>query len=70
MGIDSGLGAWRQTSNQNRMIGFQDGVNVAGPVKLAYFGGSAFRITAPSGLTVMIDPLAQPADRQMGLVFS
>lgn len=56
MGIDSGPGAWRQTSNQNRMIGFQRAAPAAGPVKLAFFGSSAFRITAPSGLTVMIDP--------------
>ena len=29
-------------------------------IKLAYFGGSCFRITAPSGLTVMIDPWRNP----------
>lgn len=56
MSIDSGLSAWRQTSNQNRMIEAQKGSSPRGPVKLAYFGGSAFRITTPSGLTVMIDP--------------
>ncbi|MEM1299441.1 MAG: MBL fold metallo-hydrolase, partial [Pseudomonadota bacterium] len=56
MSIDNGLWAWRQTSNQNRMIEAQQGVTSDGPVKLAYFGGSAFRVTAPSGLTIMIDP--------------
>lgn len=56
MAIDSGPSAWRQLSNQNRMIEAQASVSGDGPVRIAYFGGSAFRITAPSGLTVMIDP--------------
>ena len=53
MSIDSGLWGWRQTSNHNRMMDLPSG---DGPVKLAFFGSSAFRITTPSGLTVMIDP--------------
>lgn len=56
MALTSGLSAWRRRTNHNRMIGFQRAAPVQGPVKLAYFGGSAFRVTAPSGLTVMIDP--------------
>ena len=60
MSIDSGPGAWRSQTNHNRMIEFQQAAPVtgpaAGPVKLAFFGSSAFRITAPSGVTVMIDP--------------
>ncbi|MEM7189469.1 MAG: MBL fold metallo-hydrolase [Pseudomonadota bacterium] len=56
MDIDTGLSAWRQLTNQNRMIEAQAGVPESGSVKIAYFGGSAFRITTPSGLTVMIDP--------------
>lgn len=60
MSIDTGPAAWRQTSNQNRMIEFQNGgVSVEGgdgPVKLAFFGSSAFRVTTPSGMTIMIDP--------------
>lgn len=56
MSIESGLGAWRQQGNHNRMIGFQSGAEPVGPVRLAFFGSSAFRVTAPSGLTVMIDP--------------
>lgn len=61
--IDSGPQAWRQTSNQNAMIERQRAAWAGdpspltpGPVEIAYFGSSAFRITAPSGLTVMIDP--------------
>ena len=56
MSIDTGANAWRQKTNHNRMMAFQDGAAAKGPVKLAFFGSSAFRITAPSGLTVMIDP--------------
>ncbi len=56
MSIDSGSSAWRSQSNQNRMIEFQHAAPATGPVKLAFFGSSAFRITAPSGLTVIIDP--------------
>lgn len=54
--INSGLQGWRQTSNHNRMIELQGAHDRSGPVKIAYFGSSAFRITAPSGLTIMIDP--------------
>lgn len=56
MGIDSGLGAWRLASNHNRMMERQRRTHPGNTTKLAYFGGSAFRITSPSGLTVMIDP--------------
>ena len=59
MGIDSGASAWRSPSNHNRMIAFahRGGDPVApGEMRLAFFGSSAFRITAPSGMTVMIDP--------------
>ncbi len=62
--INEGMWAWRQPENHNRMIGFQSGKTpVPAPssaesdsFELAYFGGSAFRLTAPSGLTLMIDP--------------
>lgn len=60
-----GLNAWRQTTNHNRMIDLQaaaDGRTEQneggedGAVKLAFFGSSAFRITTPAGLTIMVDP--------------
>ena len=56
--IDSGPQAWRQRSNHNRMIELQTAPPVPGPgpVELAFFGSSAFRITSPGGITVMIDP--------------
>ena len=57
-GIDSGLSAWRMDTNHNRMIALQQAEPEPseGPVELAYFGSSAFRITSPSGITVMVDP--------------
>lgn len=62
---DEGLWAWRQTENHNRMIAFQEGRPAASPqaadeIELAYFGASAFRITTPAGLTIMIDPWRNP----------
>jgi len=62
--INDGLWSWKQKENNNRMIAFQAGgshraVN-AGTIELAYFGCSAFRITSPAGLTVLIDPWRNP----------
>lgn len=60
--IESGLQAWRQMSNHNRMLEFQSAVtpatspDVSGDVQVAFFGSSSFRITTPTGMTVMIDP--------------
>jgi L-ascorbate metabolism protein UlaG (beta-lactamase superfamily) len=39
------------------MIEWQNGTHSSGQgIEIAYFGGSAFKITAPSGITLMIDP--------------
>jgi L-ascorbate metabolism protein UlaG (beta-lactamase superfamily) len=68
---DEGLWGWKQRENHNRMIALQQGAapgapdgdpvnKPAGGVELAYFGGSAFRITSPAGLSVMIDPWRNP----------
>jgi L-ascorbate metabolism protein UlaG (beta-lactamase superfamily) len=57
--LDSGPVAWQSQSNHNRMIDLQrlQGSSLAeGAVELAYFGSSAFRVTSPRGVTVMIDP--------------
>jgi hypothetical protein len=54
--LNEGLWAWKQRENNNRMITLQAVMPDTRAVRLAYFGGSAFRITAPSGLTLMIDP--------------
>ena len=56
--IETGLSAWRMSSNHNRMIEIQKGpaATTLGSVELAYFGSSAFRVTSPSGITIMVDP--------------
>ena len=56
--IDTGLNVWQMSSNHNRMIEIQRERVPAknGPVEIAYFGSSAFRITSPLGVSVMIDP--------------
>jgi L-ascorbate metabolism protein UlaG (beta-lactamase superfamily) len=60
--LERGLQAWRQMSNHNRMIDLQEGgADDASParpgdVEIAFFGSSAFRITTPLGLTLMVDP--------------
>ena len=68
---DEGSWAWKQRQNHNHMMALQVGALQVGAlqagapaagdaVELAYFGGSAFRITTPAGLTVMIDPWRNP----------
>jgi L-ascorbate metabolism protein UlaG (beta-lactamase superfamily) len=60
--LESGLQAWRQMTNHNRMIEVQDrgedfaDPNANGEVEIAFFGSSSFRITTPSGITLMVDP--------------
>ena len=46
------------TTNHNRMIEIQAGRSPPrdDPVEIAYYGSSAFRITSPNGVSVMIDP--------------
>lgn len=60
---EEGLWAWRQTENHNHMIDLQErspNSSSDGSVELAFFGGSAFRVTSPAGLTMMIDPWRNP----------
>ena len=62
--LNEGLWSWKQSENNNRMIAAQNGDALNGPgenqFKLAYFGGSCFRLTSPSGVTLMIDPWRNP----------
>jgi len=55
---EAGPVAWRSSANHNRMMDLarDDRPATTDAVELAYFGSSAFRITSPKGLTVMIDP--------------
>jgi L-ascorbate metabolism protein UlaG (beta-lactamase superfamily) len=59
--LNVGLPTWRRATNHNRMIDLQGRAGAmdpagAGPVRIAYFASSAFRITSPEGITVMVDP--------------
>ncbi|PZQ48134.1 MAG: Zn-dependent hydrolase [Rhodovulum sulfidophilum] len=60
--IDEGMWAWRQSENHNAMIDLarRGEIPPGDHLDLAFFGGSAFRVTAPSGLTLMIDPWRNP----------
>ena len=69
--IDNGLNVWQMTSNHNRMLDLQEDVSTPkdGPVELAYFGSSAFRITSPRGVSVMIDPWRNHPSRKWDWYF-
>jgi L-ascorbate metabolism protein UlaG (beta-lactamase superfamily) len=55
---EAGPVAWRSSANHNRMMELaQDRTPPAtDEIELAYFGSSAFRVTSPKGLTIMLDP--------------
>ena len=60
---DEGSWAWRQPENHNHMIELQEGLGASkntSSIELSYFGGSAFRIVSPAGLSIMIDPWRNP----------
>ncbi len=56
--IDEGLQSWQLRTNHNAMIEHQWSKRPAPEqtVALSYYGSSAFQITSPSGITVMLDP--------------
>jgi L-ascorbate metabolism protein UlaG (beta-lactamase superfamily) len=59
--LNVGLPTWRRATNHNRMIALQARAGAmdpaaVGPVEIAYYGSSAFRITSPEGISVMVDP--------------
>jgi len=59
----AGLTSWSKLSNNNRMLEFQTtqgSPDEIGDVELAFFGSSAFRITTPLGMTLLIDPWRNP----------
>ena len=61
--VDTGLNVWQTTRNHDRMIEIQADRPAPrdGPVQIACHGSSAFRITSPKGVGVMIDPYRDPA---------
>ena len=70
--IDTGLNVWQMSSNHNRMIEMQADTFSAkdGPVEIAYFGSSAFRVTSPKGISLMIDPWRNHPSRKWDWYFS
>ena len=69
--IDAGLSGWKMTSNHNRMMELQrtSMKGGEGSVKIDYFGSSAFKITSPSGITLMIDPWRNHPSRKWDWYF-
>ena len=69
--VDAGLSGWKMTSNHNRMMELQrtSMKGGEGSVKIDYFGSSAFRITSPSGITLMIDPWRNHPSRKWDWYF-
>ncbi len=55
---EAGSVAWRSNANHNRMMALAQDLEPprTDEIELAYFGSSAFRITTPKGLTILIDP--------------
>ena len=69
--IDTGLNVWQMTTNHNQMIEIQADRSPPrdGPVEIAYYGSSAFRITSPNGVSVMIDPWRNHPSRRWDWYF-
>ena len=70
--IAAGLSGWRMTSNHNRMMELQRTSMKGGPgsVNLDYYGSSAFQITSPAGITLMIDPWRNHPTRKWDWYFN
>ncbi len=69
--IDTGLNVWQMTSNHNRMIELQKASTSPEDraVEIAYFGSSAFKITSPMGVSVMVDPWRNHPSRKWDWYF-
>ena len=69
--VDAGLSGWKMTSNHNRMMELQrtSMKGGEGSVKIDYFGSSAFKITSPSGITLMVDPWRNHPSRKWDWYF-
>jgi len=69
-GVHSQMNAWKSSSNHNRIIAFQSeegSPDEPGPVKVAFFSNSAFQITSPKGITLMVDPWRNDPSGAWGL---
>ncbi|MBI3699163.1 MAG: MBL fold metallo-hydrolase [Afipia sp.] len=66
----AGSVAWKQPGNNRHMLELAGGAPVKkGPVTLEYFGHCAFKLTSPSGLTMMFDPWRNDPSGAWGLWF-
>lgn len=66
----TGLDTWKSGKNHNRLIQVQkDGGLTAdsGGVEVAFFSNSAFRLTSPRGITIMVDPWRNDPSGAWGL---
>ncbi|MBF2760980.1 MAG: MBL fold metallo-hydrolase [Ectothiorhodospiraceae bacterium AqS1] len=66
----SGLDTWMSGKNHNRIIEIQRSGQVqtdSGSVGIDFFSNSAFRITSPKGITMMVDPWRNDPSGAWGL---
>ncbi len=66
----SHLLSWESGKNNNRLIEFQNEEVAPGPddkVGIAFYSNSAFKITSPRGLTIMVDPWRNDPSGAWGL---
>ncbi len=60
--------AWMQPGNNNHVVDLQNAASAAdGEVTIDYFGHCAFRVTSPSGLSIMFDPWRNDPSGAWGL---
>lgn len=71
--LDTGLTSWQRRSNHNQMMDRQNGETTdkhqREAASITYFGSSAFQITTPSGITVMLDPWRNHPSRKWDWYF-
>lgn len=66
----NGLDTWKFPGNHNRIIDVQNAGGVqadSGKVGIAFFSNSAFQITSPRGITIMVDPWRNDPSGAWGL---
>ena len=66
----TGLTSWMSGNNNNRLIQIQNEGGVqpdSGEVEVAYYSNSAFSITSPRGITILVDPWRNDPSGAWGL---
>lgn len=67
---DGGLDTWQSGKNHNKIIDIQNkggDASAEGAVDVAFFSNSAFQITSPSGIKIMLDPWRNDPSGAWGL---